>query len=675
MKSKGNLIILPHNIELIRAEKTNSLDSQDIEKNREQEEEDDSHPDHDDYDAPSSVEEVDYVFAASDNENEEEGYESVSDDKSDLWYTDEKNLRINDCILFKKILQNCQRAEIKILEGQNLKLSEHWCSLRHASVKVHKNFDFALLGDIVRNLLNLKTMILEIMRHCKSKTKKKNGCFGPLNKLPCLKRMKLVTNSFVLRAVDVKQDLDPLYCQPRNFIFSIKVYVGDELKDKENPSLVKILNAAEYLRLNGRSDQIYFNSVSMKKEERKRMKHDKKNIVSIDFCALGFDAAKILSYCGSMEYLYIRDSCNMILWNQKSILEKGFRNLKAAVLDFGEIFVQPKLFDRKTSSDSEVGENSDIADDERKKSLSPFSSSLLPIISQIKEKSCSFQRLDLSFYLFEFPQMDWRNDYPKHRSSFIGNFQKFMEEISTFDKIKTLEFLAHPENLISFETFPLTKILSNKGLESFKLDFIESDPKDPEREWGGCFATENTSEIKKLVITIPTGLKVPLLTINLLNYIRKLDNLQVVELIDSNLELIAFDFLYAFVTSLLDKDMRKLIICTRVENSTCPNNLGMLLSKSLETQFQDILNEAAGDWASRIKKLNNLEEIIVGRLYNYSFDYLVCQKEMQVTDKLLWTQKEIDGLLDSKREFAKRYKKVFDLFSPKRWKEVDSHSD
>ncbi len=62
-----------------------------------------------------------------------------------------------------------------------------------------------------------------------------------------------------------------------------------------------------------------------------------------------------------------------------------------------------------------------------------------------------------------------------------------------------------------------------------------------------------------------------------------------------------------------------------------------------------------------MKKLD-LEEVLVGRLKGYSFDYLFYNKEMGIVNKLFWTQEEMVKLFSEKKELVERYLEVFDLF-------------
>ena len=549
-------------------------------------------------------------------------------------------------LLLKKIFRNCQKAEIEIRFGSCLRLLKEMLALRFLSIKIDKGLGLASLGGVFRNLLDLEVIKAEAVEYehwyTVSPENTKHGFFASVHKLSRLKKVKLGTD---YEAIQGSRDLDRFSRQLFNFNFSVKIQVYNVLEIEENSDLARILNAAKYLSVSysaqeqSSEDRDFMRTV---KEARRKMKCDKKNSVKLfseSYSAI-INVASVLSYCDSLEHLYIQERRHLISWKTFSDQEeiKGFRNLKTVALNFSHFIVDGPLekvnkseYDHYYNNDDEI----EIWEDENNYSSGRYSSPMLALFSHLKETCPSLQHLCLFLSALEFPDFRFSDVSP-----FTEIFNEFIQELSTFDKLKAVALLIGPDD---FRHFALGDILSSNSLESFQLKF-RPDAGGLYPHWDACFPTENKSEIKKLAITIPARKKVPLFGTNLLNYIGTLENLREVKLIDRNLEIISFDFLCGLVTSLLEKkDMRKILICTKVKNTG-----GAQFSQELESRV------------STLKDLQ-LEEIMVGKLQGYGFNYLFYDKEMQLTDKLFWTSNEIDKFWCEKEEFSRKYHQIIDL--------------
>jgi len=545
-------------------------------------------------------------------------------------------------LFLKKILKHCPKAKIMIENENHVELPKYLQTSKHLYIRLVSFLGLTVLGEIVRNLLSLETIRIETIPEQMYRTKKKpkKRFFTLLHKLSRLNRVKLATDSSIIFSAELEQDLEEFYSRPINFSLSLKI--NRKLRFG-SPNLARILNVAEYLSLSDFKDQKpprNEDDMSMvPKEEKKRLKLGMKNIVSILDEGEGFNLEEILSNCGSLENLYIREAKGKARWkkNSKSDQIKGFQNLKVAVLEFSEI-------------------THDVY-------MNPTSSPPLMFCSEIKEKCHSLKHLSLYFNI----SFHKGEIMPPHELSALReSLNPYVQETSTFDKLKRLKLVMTPNSL---SLFPLSEILSNKSLESFELKFRNQKSKNT--EWDPSFARINTSEIRKLTLTIPEGRKIPLCGIAFLNYVRRLDHLQVVELIDKNFGVITFDFLYGLLTSLLDKKgMKRIIIWTKVMNHFSSKKFENLLSNNLEARLKDMFDEAIRDWESRIKELKCLEEVIVGRLHGYSFDYLLYHSKMGIVDKFVWTGKELYSLLYGGRDWGKNSQEVYDLLGASR-----EHSD
>ena len=113
--------------------------------------------------------------------------------------------------------------------------------------------------------------------------------------------------------------------------------------------------------------------------------------------------------------------------------------------------------------------------------------------------------------------------------------------------------------------------------------------------------------------------------------------------------------------------MRRILICTKAVNTVYSENYGKFLSKTIGTHFQNMLDAISQELEGLVSILKDLqlEEILVGRLQNYGFDYLFYNKGMGIVDKLFWTEKEMEELLSGKKELARKYKETFELFNKK----------
>ena len=571
-----------------------------------------------------------------------------------LCYKNDENCSLpgDDLLLFKKALKNCQKAQIKVLDGDDLRLIKNLFALRRLLIETGGGFKLASLGGVLGNLLNLET--IKVGTFCyysvySESKKSKKGFFTSLHKLPSLKRVKLMTTSGAIEGARLEREFDKFYQKPHHFEISITIMVDGSLEIEANSNLVKILRAAEYLRVCDSKHHSSDSPLALEKEELKRMKLcNKKNIVKISnynrWNGEEINVADLLSYCDSLEYLEIIEKSHLIKWKSSSADQQGFRNLKVVLLEL------QRLYGGCESDESEEGVDEEIDDENR------FSSPLFAIFSHIKQKSLSLQRLSL--YLSENLE-SIQDEYFDKTSLFRKNHDRFIEGISTFDKLKTLGLSVNPKDLATL--YPV-QILSNPGLESFQ---IKCSREALSSTCDSYFAIENKSQIKELIITVPGVKKVDLFGINLLNFIGKLDNLERVELIDENLEAITFDLFYGFVSSLLEKKgIKRILICTNATNSFYSENFGRALPRDIGTQLDSMLNEMSQGLEKSFNALKDLqlEEVLVGRLKGYSFDYLLYNREMGIVSKLFWTQEEMIKLLSERRELAERYKEVFDLF-------------
>jgi len=135
-------------------------------------------------------------------------------------------------------------------------------------------------------------------------------------------------------------------------------------------------------------------------------------------------------------------------------------------------------------------------------------------------------------------------------SSLIENFYLALEEISTFEKLKIVRLLINQENV---NPIILGKILSNKRLEILQLRLCSKKEKISSYKWDKCFVQATKSEVKGFYITVPERFKTLLFRMNLLEFLQRLESLQVVELVNEKLEAVTFAFLYGLASGLLEK--------------------------------------------------------------------------------------------------------------------------
>ena len=206
--------------------------------------------------------------------------------------------------------------------------------------------------------------------------------------------MKLLIDYNILKKTKLEQDLDKFNRQPLNFRLSIKIRVQHPFEVQENSNIAKILKGTEYLSV-WDSDSYSLNSgrndhMALEGEEKKRMKFGKKNIVKImNWSKEEIDVARVLSYCDSLEHLYIRENRNLIKWKSSPVDQeeeiKGFRNLKVVALQFQHLFVDDNSLKVKEG-----------IDDENKESFSRFASTLFVIFSRIEQKCHSLAQVLLN---------------------------------------------------------------------------------------------------------------------------------------------------------------------------------------------------------------------------------------------------------------------------------------
>jgi len=261
-----------------------------------------------------------------------------------------------------------------------------------------------------------------------------------------------------------------------------------------------------------------------------------------------------------------------------------------------------------------------------------FTSPLLRAFCKIKENCYSLQCLSLYLSTLQFPEI---HRIQTESPTFIENPNFTTKEVSTLDKLKQFELFSTPDDL---DLINLEKVLSNKNLEIFKLKLDPKPNTESKLVWGDRFAKATTKQIKELSIWVSQRAEIPLFGDKSVDYIQRLDCLEAVEFVNENFKMVTFDFLYGFVTNVLEKrSMRRILICTKVVSQFYSEQFGKFLSKSLETQLKKILSEVSQDWEERVKVLKGLrlEEIFVEKLSGgYGFDYLLFNKEMEVTDKL-----------------------------------------
>jgi len=522
---------------------------------------------------------------------------------------------------------------------------------------------------VIKNLLSLETIRLDfhapVFRlfeprrkwECLPKNKSfSKGFFSQLHKLFRLKKVKLIFNDqSLIDDINLGRDLENFYSQPLNFVLHIRIVVHKWLEIENNVNLAKIIRAAEFLCLDSLGGPEL--QMRMSKEAKKRSKFGKRNLVEFWFRDLQVqvDVSQILSYCDWLESLYIKERANEFCWVGDDGMEqeiKGCENLKNIALDFDNISSDDGY---NTSQNSQMN----LIENQRENSQRKFSSLLLTIICQIRKNCHALEDLSLYLTILRFSSLSWnRKPFESSLNSFLGSFDGIMQEISTFDKVKTFGLWTIPEdlNLVSLE-----KILLAKHLETFQLKLCRKLKTISFSEWDNMFEKVGASQIKELKITISEQTKAPLFRMKILNFIRKVESLEVVELIDEDLDLIQFAVLNELITTLLEKkNMKRILICTRVVNN-CSENFGDLNLRSLGEELQNLL---VRDWEMKVKA-SQLEEISVGRLKGYRFDYLFYDKKMQIADKLFWSEEEMKRLLGDNEELRRRYQEIFGLFQKK----------
>jgi len=377
-------------------------------------------------------------------------------------------LQENDRILFKKIIKNCEKAEVLIVDWRDLWLPKYLLAVKHLEITISRRFELDVVGEILCNLLDLESVKVQTEHYNANNRrakKSKIGFFASLHKLSHLKRVKLITDSGVIEKAGLKQDLEEFYEKPRDFNLSITINADDAFGKEFKPGLVRILNAAEYLSL---SDCKYNRApydedyVKMTKEAKRKMKRGTKNCVKIftESCVCRIDVLRILSYCDSLEHLHIREGDDRINWKPSSDQEeiKGLRNLKTVALECSSFILENS---QENTANEEV--------DQKKEKDGPFRSPLFTILPQLKEKCPSLQHLSLYLSTSEFLNLEWVQEVrPTDVQFFLKTVNRLGQEISAFDKLKAFGLLMVPND---FRRFPFGEILSSSHLESFQVKF------------------------------------------------------------------------------------------------------------------------------------------------------------------------------------------------------------
>jgi len=587
---------------------------------------------------------------------------------------EEKNIQY---LHFKKIIKHCQKADIEVRRIVHPGFLKYMAGVKHLSFKSSTEYDIESLGKVIINLGQLESLKFEYLDErnfhrfydLKSREDKQKKFFSKFHKQNHLKKISFTSSSQIIEHYfqGMKQDLEMFYSKPLRFKLRMKILFKKKVEGEMNSIVKCILDKAECLIVKGRySSYMDELTLSKVKKQTQRIKAYKQNIVKIVLNTSEINLGTILHSCSSLKALYLKPDNYDLNWKICSDLDqriKGFAHLQNVILFFSHLKLQDQL-----QSESDFDDDSQqpaicsqgLEDPTMQSKISTFS---LIILDELKQKCHSLQDLSL-FLKFE---------------SIMNQESKVLEilcdEISRFDKLKALNLCIHPANLSYL--LP-SKILTNKDLETLSLEFnferslysnLDSSNGPKKRlEWDQYFALEAGSSLKRLSVNIGQGISIPLCGPGLLGYIQKVEHLQVIELTDQNYQMMTFDLFYGLLMELLQKKtMKKILICTKVVNSLFSPaqdldlNRGMFFSKNANNHLEKMLKGVYENLEAQAKMLKEfeLEEILVGRLKGYSFDYMLYSKKMQVVDKIFWSEKEMNKLLTEKKELEDMYYKAF----------------
>jgi len=369
---------------------------------------------------------------------------------------------------------------------------------------------------------------------------------------------------------------------------------------------------------------------------------------------------------------------------------EGFKSLKNVVLDFN--FFQLDHQTNKSQERTQTCFTINFKDQEKPETITgTFANPALTILSQLQQNCKSLQ--DISLFLC-ISQIEQNLERQKKEFPRIMRFAKqiklnfLVDTILSFDKIKRFELCAQ-NNL---DIISLQKVLASKNLEFFGLKFccFVKDTDDecsltkglrflrgisklepPHIEWDSYFAYDSpVNQLKGFRLNIPTIVKTSLSGRNFVNYLQKLDFLQTVELVDENCKSITLDLLYGILSRILEKKtMKKVIVITNVVNEVYSAKNRAMFSQAINTQIQKVENLIFGNLEKRIACLKeiDLEEIMIGKFRGYeTADFIFYNKDIKnVSQKVFWTEKEINELYVVDKNFARLYERYLELFKEK----------
>ena len=625
-------------------------------------------------------------------------------------------------LIYKKFVKYCPQVHQMTAKPVFLKHIPH---LKHLSLQIEAQEDLVSLGKILARLPHLRSINLQFIDQVdvlrsstfapKIPIDYSNQNLGLLNldpqqipckfftrlhKLPRLKSVLLVTSyrTIFTQFPHFEKDLKAFYSKkPRKFIFHVKIFSNCRISSKNPQCFAEILSSAECICLDFGLQMPNFakrnpfpcnneSSSVISSQEKNKLMLGKKNIAEI---LTLYDCGKmnlktILSYCNSMQSLYIKSSANEITWetiqesrrNPSPPAEiKGFKTLQNVFLDFNFFKLDfetqhPQKSDQTRSEDYEKPKiypltSTRVSDNVTTKlNLLSLCPPLLVVLRQLREKCPALQGISLALCIAKFDenleQYQGATLAISHRAR-RERLEEVIQEISTCEKVKRFE-LCVKDNL---GLISLKKIFGNKNLERFGLKFCCSvdekadTPKSKIFEWDANFAgLEVLSQIKELHVNIPTIIKTPLYGVNFINFIGKLESLQVIELVDENRKNLTLDFLYGLLMKLFEKKtIRKIKICSSFVNELFSQYNNMLFSKNVNSLVQQAFDNIFLDIETGIKALQNLEEVMIGRLKGYQADFIFYNQQAKSAcgDKIFWTEKEIKEFFCHEKAFEKEY--------------------
>jgi len=641
-----------------------------------------------------------------------------------------------DNLILKKLFTHLQRTRIM---STDLMLIRWMTSLKILEVVMKDNKDWISLGNVVIKFRALESIqIIYFGENDGVKTLSADGriqtysradplgemnlnpeqktCrfFSQLHKLTYLKNVTFVTSYQRMHKQSsfFEKDFRKFYSKPHNFCFHVKIYACWQIPAKNTQILMSLFNAAECVIIEPvlKESKSYSTSYSpchnkdsfMKSSQEKfKLMLGKKNIVDlINFSEKEhINVRKVLSYCNSIQSLYIKSTGEDISWfNYSRDYQEiqGFQSLKHLVLDFS--FFQLGYYGR------EVGDPQEVFHDETakiytvsfhhweqgKKSYEiAYYNNLRMILSDIQEECESLQDISVFLCIAKIDASVKKRQPEYQESCKLETSEKLnllVKELFSFNKIKRFE-LCSDDNL---NIFPLEKLLTSKSLEAFGIKFccpikdhsFDRRNKKPQKpkpvEWDSHFSFDQTNQLKEIGVNIPTIIKAPICETNFLNYIGKLENLQIVELVDESCQSMTLDLIYGVLMGILNKKtLRRVIICTNVVNELYCKEYRDLFLQEINTEIEEMENMIFEELKTKIKDLMKhcLEEIMIGRFQGYDTgDIIFYQKNLPYSsEKLFWTENEMNGLLVADKNLAILYHQYFEIFKAKdAWRKEES---